>query len=76
MAEDFARRMNVNAAQVPGTREAIICAALCQWTRRTAPGTIRTAGSAGGLFCPYKGLLPATSQDVLNEFANRTFFTH
>gem|GEM_PF-3754709 len=37
---------------------------------------IRTAGSAGGLFCPYKGLLPATSQDVLNEFANRTFFTH
>jgi hypothetical protein len=28
--------------------------------------TIMTAGSAGGLFCPYKGLLPAASQDALN----------
>ena len=27
---------------------------------------IMTTGSAGGLYCPYKGLLPATSQDVLN----------
>ena len=27
---------------------------------------IITTGLAGGLFCPYKGLLPATSQDVLN----------
>ena len=27
---------------------------------------IITTGLAGGLYCPYKGLLPATSQDVLN----------
>ena len=27
---------------------------------------IMTTGLAGGLYCPYKGLLPATSQDVLN----------
>ena len=33
---------------------------------RVGTNEIITTGLAGGLYCPYKGLLPATSQDVLN----------
>lgn len=29
--------------------------------------SVMTAGSAGGMFSPYKGLLPATPKGVLND---------
>ena len=34
---------------------------------------IMTTGSAGGLFCPYKGLFLAATEVALKRFANRIF---
>ena len=52
---------------------AILLIALPAGPRATRPRyTIRTTGLAGGLFKPYKGLLPALeSKDSLKRFASR-----
>lgn len=34
-----------------------------------------TTGSAGGLLCPYKGLLLAATEVALKRFANRISFS-
>jgi hypothetical protein len=36
---------------------------------------IMTTGLAGGLLCPYKGLLPACARKAPEGFANRTTFS-
>jgi len=36
---------------------------------------IMTTGLAGGLFCPYKGLIPASARKAPDGFANRTSFS-